>query len=68
MKCEICGKREGKGNAVSHSQVKTKRKFRINLQKSNFEYEGVSKTRLVCSGCYRRWARGDEQKSPEHTR
>jgi ribosomal protein L28 len=68
MKCEICEKTWGKGSLVSHSQVKTKHKRKPNLQQHTFEYEGITKSRLVCSGCFRRWARGDEQKSPQHTR
>ena len=34
-KCEITGKSSATGHKVSHSQVKTKRKFRVNLQKKN---------------------------------
>ncbi len=33
--CEITGKGTAVGHKVSHSQVKTKRKFKINLQKRN---------------------------------
>ncbi|PID51968.1 MAG: 50S ribosomal protein L28 [Candidatus Moraniibacteriota bacterium] len=33
--CEITGKGSMTGHKVSHSQVKTKRKFKINLQKKN---------------------------------
>jgi len=33
--CEITGKNSASGHKVSHSQVKTKRKFMINLQKKN---------------------------------
>jgi len=33
--CEITGKNSASGHKVSHSQVKTKRKFRVNLQKKN---------------------------------
>lgn len=29
--CQISGKRTGSGNSVSHSHVKTKRKFKVNL-------------------------------------
>ncbi len=34
-KCEITGKNSASGHNVSHSQVKTKRKFGVNLQKKN---------------------------------
>jgi len=33
--CEITGKSSASGHKVSHSQVKTKRKFKVNLQKKN---------------------------------
>lgn len=68
MKCEICEKREGKGNLVSHSQVKTKRLFRPNLQKSMVLYKGEWKKMNICSKCRRVHARGNESKAPQHTR
>jgi large subunit ribosomal protein L28 len=33
--CDITGKGSMGGHKVSHSQVKTKRKFKLNLQKKN---------------------------------
>jgi len=33
--CQITGKNSASGYKVSHSQVKTKRKFKVNLQKKN---------------------------------
>ncbi|XLQ19952.1 MAG: 50S ribosomal protein L28 [Candidatus Moraniibacteriota bacterium] len=33
--CQITGKSSISGHKVSHSQVKTKRKFKVNLQKKN---------------------------------
>ena len=33
--CQITGKNSASGHKVSHSQVKTKRKFKVNLQKKN---------------------------------
>ena len=33
--CEITGKTSATGHKVSHSQVKSKRKFKVNLQKKN---------------------------------
>ena len=32
-KCEICGKGQVSGNNVSHSNRKTKRSFKVNVQK-----------------------------------
>ena len=34
--CQLTGKKPLKGNKVSHSNVKTKRRFLPNLQKKNF--------------------------------
>ncbi len=44
-KCALCQKRAASGNAVSHSQIHTKRKFKPNLQKVN----GV----VLCTKCLR---------------
>jgi large subunit ribosomal protein L28 len=41
--CIVCGKSPVAGNAVSHSQIHTKRQFKPNLQKVN----GV----LICARC-----------------
>lgn len=30
-KCDISGKQTGSGNSISHSHIRTKRKFKINL-------------------------------------
>jgi large subunit ribosomal protein L28 len=37
--CQITGKRTMGGNKVSHSNIKTKRKFNPNLQKKKFYWE-----------------------------
>jgi large subunit ribosomal protein L28 len=39
--CAICGKRPGTGNAVSHSAVKTGRRFLPNLQKVRVLVDGA---------------------------
>jgi large subunit ribosomal protein L28 len=41
--CTICRKRAVSGNAVSHSQIHTKRRFKPNLQKVN----GL----VLCTSC-----------------
>lgn len=38
-KCDISGKRTGVGNLVSHSNRKTKRKFKVNLFKKKIYLE-----------------------------
>lgn len=42
-RCIICEKHAVSGNAVSHSQIHTKRKFKANIQKIN----GI----LLCTKC-----------------
>jgi len=42
-RCVLCEKRAVSGNAVSHSQIHTKRKFKPNLQKVN----GI----ILCTRC-----------------
>ncbi len=50
--CEICGKRPGVGNRVSHSAHKTKRRFLPNLQKVRALLpNGKVKKILVCTRC-----------------
>jgi large subunit ribosomal protein L28 len=45
--CEVCGRGSQSGNTVSHSEVKTRRKFQINLQSKKIN--GV-KTK-ICTRC-----------------
>lgn len=51
MKCEICGKGPKTGHNVSHSNVKTKRRWEPNIQKLRVEYQGVKKRMAVCTQC-----------------
>ncbi len=51
--CEITGKRTISGNNVSHSNIKTKRKFYPNLQRKKFyvpELDAWITLRVSCSG------------------
>lgn len=50
-KCDLCGKGPMFGNAVSHSNRKTRRKWYPNLQMINILIKGVSKKSKVCSSC-----------------
>ncbi|NTU66376.1 MAG: 50S ribosomal protein L28 [Candidatus Moranbacteria bacterium] len=45
--CDICGRGSQTGNAVSHSNVKTLRKFSINLQSKKVEGE----RKKICTRC-----------------
>ncbi len=46
-RCEKCGKKNQTGNSRSHSNVASKRKFKINLQ--NKKVDGVKKK--ICTSC-----------------
>ncbi len=45
--CDICGRGPQTGNKVSHSQVKTPRKYQINLQSKKIDGMG----KKVCTKC-----------------
>ena len=52
--CDICGKKPQVGNWVSHSNIKTKRRFNPNLQKVRHQYpNGTVRTLSVCTRCLR---------------
>lgn len=52
--CEICGKKPASGNNVSHSHIKTKRRFMPNLQRVRHQMaSGEVKTMSVCTRCIR---------------
>lgn len=49
--CEICGKRPMVGHSVSHSAVKTKRRFLPNLQRVRVAVSGGRRRIVVCTNC-----------------
>lgn len=49
-KCILCEKKSSSGNAISHSQIHTKRRFKPNLQKVN----GI----ILCTRCLKTLNRG----------
>lgn len=52
--CDICGKKPQVGNLVSHSNIKTKRRFNPNLQSVRHQSpNGRVKTLSVCTRCIR---------------
>jgi large subunit ribosomal protein L28 len=51
--CEICGKRPGVGNNVSHAHNKTKRRWYPNLQAVRVNTDGQTKRMRVCTRCIR---------------
>lgn len=49
--CAVCGKKYNPGRAVSHSNVKTHRKWRANLQNVKIKVDGTVMTAKVCTRC-----------------
>jgi large subunit ribosomal protein L28 len=51
--CEICGKKPGFGNNVSHANNTTKRRWYPNLQRVRALVDGKPKRLSVCTSCLR---------------
>lgn len=49
--CEVCGKKPGVGNKVSHAHNLSKRRWYPNLQSINANVEGKPKKMKVCTSC-----------------
>jgi len=49
--CAVCGKGPRAGNKVSHSNKKSSRWWKPNLQRVRVEIDGVVKTIRVCTKC-----------------
>lgn len=49
--CQVCGKRQHAGNSVSHSNKKTRRVWRPNIQRLLVEVQGARQRRYVCTQC-----------------
>ncbi|HOL21909.1 MAG TPA: 50S ribosomal protein L28 [bacterium] len=49
--CEICGKRSKAGNSKSHSNVKTRRVWKPNIQTILADINGERKRIKVCTKC-----------------
>ncbi len=52
-RCEICGKDAMTGNLVSHSNIKTKRTSKPNVQRIKVVVDGTAKRMRVCTRCLR---------------
>ncbi len=52
-RCEICGKRVQTGYKVSHSHIRTKKKWLPNIQKVKAVVDGEVKRINVCTSCLR---------------
>ncbi len=51
IQCEVCGKKPIVGHNVSHSNVKTKRRFMPNIQTIKALVAGSTKKVQVCTRC-----------------
>ncbi len=51
--CELCGKKPGFGHNVSHSNRKTNRKFKPNVQPVTLLVNGVRQRMRICTRCLR---------------
>lgn len=49
--CEICNKGKATGFKISHSNIKTKRKWRPNIQRIKILLKGSPRRVNVCSRC-----------------
>lgn len=52
-KCEICGKQQTSGNAVSHSNRHSRRKWNANIQSVRINDNGTVRRTNVCTSCLR---------------
>ncbi len=49
--CEICGKHPSFGKSVSHSHVRTSRRWNPNIQRVRAFVNGARKRMNVCTSC-----------------
>ena len=56
-RCDICAKGPQYGHNVSHSKVRTKRRFMPNLHKARVMIDGRLQTAMVCTRCIRTQAK-----------
>lgn len=52
-KCDVCGKASLSGNKVSHSNIKSKRKWAPNIKKIKAVVNNSTKRINVCTRCLR---------------
>lgn len=49
--CDVCGKGPGFGKSVSHSHVRTSRRWNPNIQRVRTKVNGTAKRMNVCTSC-----------------
>jgi large subunit ribosomal protein L28 len=52
-KCDLCGKTPAFGHNVSHSKVRTKRRWKANIQKVTMVKDGKPERMSLCTRCLR---------------
>ncbi len=53
MKCELCGKKRASGHNVSHSNRRTGRFFKPNVQRKTIYINGEKRRLYICTRCLR---------------
>ena len=59
--CNVCGKGQASGNNVSHSNRKTRRTFKVNVQKISYVENGKETNGYVCARCIRTLKKADAE-------
>jgi large subunit ribosomal protein L28 len=49
--CEVCGKKPGTGNNISHAHNVTRRRWKPNLQRVRALVNGAARRMRVCTRC-----------------
>ena len=49
--CDVCAKGPSFGHSISHSHVRTKRRWNPNIQRVRALVKGAPKRLYVCTGC-----------------
>jgi large subunit ribosomal protein L28 len=49
--CDVCGKKPSFGMSISHSHVRTKRRWSPNIQRVRVVVGGTTKRMHVCTSC-----------------
>ena len=59
--CEVCAKGTISGHNVSHSNRKTRRTFKANVQKISYVADGKEMNGYVCARCIRTLKKADAE-------
>ena len=52
-RCDVCHRRPQYGHNVSHSNRKTNRRFKVNVQHRRVRLNGVQRNVYICTRCLR---------------